>query len=289
MKNILVLTDFSTCASYAMDMGIALAEFFGATLHLFTCIENSKLDVQTTCPMMDNPATNRAYFENTNVLFDKWKNEAIIRQIKVKTICCPGNLISSVQEYVSIHDIDFVVMGSHGASGWNTFSMGSNTQKIIRAIHIPIFILKKPVKEYAFKNVVFASTFAVEEQKSYFHFLDFIEKFEPEIIHLLGINIGIWKTSIIDRMEKSMDEFAKLCSFAKSKKHIYRDDFVEAGIRHFAENIEADLVVISNHHRHSTQRIFTGSTVEALVQNCDLPILSIDFPKEKISNFMEIK
>jgi len=277
MKNILVPTDFSTCASYAMELGIELADFFGATLHFFTCMENSKIDQQLTCPMMEETTANRTYLANANVLFQSWKTEAAVRNIKIKSVCCPGNLVTSIQEYAATHHIDFVVMGSHGASGLNSFSIGSNAQKLIRALHLPIFILKKPIREYKFKNVVYASSFEKGNEKSYRYFLSFIEKFNPEVIHLLGVNTSNWETPAVVKMEEAMNRFGEQFPFHNYKKHLYKDEVVELGIRHFAEEVEADLVVISNHHRYPTNRIFAGSTVEALVQSCELPVLSIDF------------
>ncbi len=282
MKNILVATDFSGCAINAMNMGLALAEYFDATIHYLTTMDDNRNGEALGFSFLTNSTAEKEFVENVNVLFEKWKKEATVRNVKIKTTCTTGKILPILKKYVNENQIDFVVMGSHGHSGVKGFFIGSNCQKVVRALHVPVFIVKDKAIKYEFKNVVFASNFKNEEKASFQKFLTFIYKFKPEIIHLVGVNTLNSFAKSTEEMERRLDEFAKQCKFAKCKKHIYPDLFVEAGIRNFSEKINADLIAISNHNRHPVKRIFSGSTVEALVQNSNLPVLSIDFSEEEI-------
>ena len=282
MKNILVATDFSGCAINAMNMGLALAEYFDATIHYLNTMDDTRNGEALGFSLLANSVAEKAYIEHVNVLFRKWEEEAIVRNVKIKTICTSGKMLPVLKDYVDKNHIDFVVMGSHGHSGVKGFFIGSNCQKVVRALHVPVFILKDKAIKYEFKNVVFASNFKDEEKASFQKFLEFIQKFKPEVIHLVAVNTLNSFTKSTEEMEEHLDEFAKQCKFSKCEKHIYPDLFVESGIRHFSEKVNADLIVISNHNRHPVKRIFSGSTVEALVQNSTLPVLSIDFSEEEI-------
>lgn len=282
MKNILVATDFSCCAINAMDMGLALAEYFNATIHYLTTMDDSRNGEALGFSLLANSSAEKDFVKNVNVLFGKWKKEAAVRKVNIKTTCTSGKLLSVMKDYVDKNQIDFVVIGSHGHNGVKGFFIGSNCQKVVRALHVPVFIVKDQAIKYEFKNVVFASNFKDEEKASFQKFLNFIQKFNPKVIHLLAVNNLNSFTKSTEEMEKHLDEFAKECKVAKCEKHIYPDLFVEAGIRHFSEKIDADLIAISNHNRHPIKRIFSGSTVEALVQNSNLPVLSIDFSEEEI-------
>lgn len=286
MKNILVPTDFSLCAMRAMDIGMALAEFFGAKIHFFTSIDDCKNGERIGNSISQKTTVKREIMDNINVLFNKWKTEAKLRGIAVQAICSSGELIPSIKDYVETHNIDFVVMGSHGHSGIQGYYIGSNCQKVVRSLHVPVFIIKDDLKKYEFKSIVYASSFKEEERSSFIHFLNFIKKFKPEKIHLLAINTSSWPRTDTSEIESAMQTFQKMCDFAICQRHLFVDSFIESGIRHFSENIDTDLVVISNHHRHPLKRIFSGSTVEALVQNTNLPVLSIDFNEEIGSEFM---
>ncbi|MFK7773685.1 MAG: universal stress protein [Saprospiraceae bacterium] len=282
MKNILVATDFSGCAINAMNMGLALAEYFDAKIHYLTTKDDNRNGEALGFSLLANSAAEKEFVENVNVLFEKWNKEARVRNVKIKTTCTSGKILPTLKNYVDKNQIDFVVMGSHGHSGVKGFFIGSNCQKVVRALHIPVFIVKDQAIKYEFKNVVFASSFKEEEKKSFQKFLNFIQKFKPEVIHLVAINTLNSFVKSTEEIEKNLDEFAKQCKFIKCEKHIYPDLFVEAGVRHFSEKVNADLIVISNHNRHPIKRIFSGSTVEALVQNSNLPVLSIDFSEDEI-------
>ncbi len=287
MKNILIPTDFSLCAMRAMDLGMALANFFNAKVHFFTTIDDDKNGEKLNALMENKNSKNVELVSKINNLFKKWKIEADVMNVEVSFVCSTQKLLPALQSYVADHDIDFVVMGSHGHSGVQGFYLGSNCQKVVRALQVPVFIIKEKLKRQEFKNVVFASSFKDEEMTSYIQFLDFIKRFEPNVVHLLGINTTCinkagCRAPEIDEMEEAMKKYQKMCDFAMCKKHVYMDSLIEPGIRHFSENIDADLIVISNHNRHPVKRIFTGSTVEALVQNTSLPVLSIDFVDDKI-------
>lgn len=282
MKNILVPTDFSACANYATEMGLALAEFFGATLHLYTSMDNPQSSDFKDCTLLKNSPEGRQFLEYTNSLFLQWKNEGHVRNISIRSICSSGKLTSGIQEYIQKHDIDFVVMGSHGSSGISEHFIGSNTQKVVRSIHVPVFVIKKPLEEYAFKNIIYASNFHENEKESFVRFLKFIEKFNPEKIHLLAVNTVGWFGQDILKMERAMEKFKTYCPFSKCESYVINDSDVEDGIQEFAKKIDADLIVISNHNRNPLKRIFSGSVVEALINHSEIPVLSIDYKENNM-------
>lgn len=277
MKNILVPTDFSACAEYAIDLGFAFAEFFDARLYLFSCIDlPSNWDI-TSDEEMDEMPKQQQLIENAKVLLEKWEDRARREEIKLKTIVSSGGFLTELQSNITDNKIDFVVMGSHGVSGKQEYFIGSNTQKVIRKLHVPIFVVKNPLKQYAFKSVVFASNFNTNEREPFLKFLDFIKWFAPETIHLLSINTSGWFGQPSLLMNEAMKDFKKLCKGYNCKTHFYRDLSVDVGVRHFSEEVNADLIVVSNQNRRSLKRIFSGSNVEALVNHCEMPVLSLDF------------
>lgn len=278
MKNILVPTDFSACATHAMDLGYAFAEFFNAKLIFYSCIDIPIEWSDMTDDQKSIYPDSIQLVKNTNVLFDAWVKRASLEGVELKTVITGGTFLDQLEQQVSKFNIDFVVMGSHGASGKNERFIGSNAQKAIRSLHVPIFIIKDQLKEYAFKNVIYASNFNEEDKKPFKDFIEFIKKFEPKEIHLLAINTSNVFKQPHFIMREAMNDFELLYPDMNIKSHFYRDFSVDSGIRHFSDNINADLIVISNHKRHPIKRIFAGSNVEALVNHCDIPILSIDYP-----------
>lgn len=280
MKNILVPTDFSACATYATKVAFELAEFYNAKIHLYT-----KLDIHSDWGSFSE-LEKQMYPEdlqkihNAEELFEEWIEKAAEKNILIETSWSGGKLIEVVSDYVDKYSIDFIVMGSHGRSGKRELFIGSNTQRVVRTVHCPVFIVKEDLSNYKINKVVFASSFDETEKEAFQYLLDFVKPFNPEI-HLVQINTSSWFSQPYILAKKSMNDFKKMCSPMNCETHFYRDWTVDAGIRNLVEKIGANLIAISNKQRHPLKRIFAGSNVEAVVNHAEVPVLSIDFSKTK--------
>lgn len=277
MKNILVPTDFSACASYAAEAALLFAEKFDAKIYFFTCLNiptnwlNYSEEKRNTYPQAQQLVA------NAHQLLDKYREKAAAKGVETETIITGGELIKTLEYQVAKTRADFVIMGSHGASGKQEFFIGSNAQKAIRKLHVPLFIIKDPLEKLDFKEVIYTSSFDMKDKMSFLRFVDFIKQFQPEKIHLLAINTFGWFSQPTIIIKKAMEDFKELAKGFICETHFHRDFSVDAGVRNFANEIGANLIVISNHHRNPIKRIFQGSNVEALVNHADLPVMTIDF------------
>ncbi len=277
MKNILVPSDFSACAANASEVALALAKYYGATFHLFTALDIEKKKGEDAQDKESYNAADLRKIKNTELLFSEWVEKAKAQNVTIKTYWVAGKLLKNIKEAVVNYDIDFIVMGSHGASGKQEYFIGSNTQKVVRGVHCSVLVVKEDIRDYKIKKVVYASNFNKGEEKAFQYMLDFVQPYRPEI-HLLEVNNSGWFSQPYILAKASMEDFKAMCGDLVCKTHFYRDWTVDAGIRKFAAEIDADLIVISNQHRHPLKRIVVGSNVEAVVNHAKVPVLSIDFP-----------
>lgn len=280
MKNILLPTDFSACAKNATYAALELAAAYRATLHLYTNIDlpENWSDLSTEDQKKYPEALQKIH--NTKVLLEEWEQIAAEKNAPITTAWSSGKLVESITNYITDHQIDFVVMGSHGASGKKEHFLGSNTQKVVRSIHTPVLIIKEELTSYRINKVVFASNFNTSDKAAFQYLLDFVKPFNPEI-HLLQVNTNSWFGEPRVLVKEAMEDFKSMCSTGNCKLHFFKDWTIDAGIRHLSEDIGADLVAISNQERHPLKRIFTGSNVEALVNHSKIPVLSVDLGKEE--------
>ncbi len=279
MKIILVPTDFSACATYATEAAFIFAEQFDAKLHFLTCI-NIPYDWSDYSEERKNKYPDaKQLVSNANQLLEKYRVKAVTKGIGIATNISGEELIPALKKEVIATQSDFVVMGSHGKSGKPEYLMGSNAQQVIRKLHLPIFVIKNSLEKLSFKQVIYASGFNTTDQISFKYFLNFIKRFKPETIHLLSINTFGWFSQPTELMNKAMEDFKEMVTDFDCQTHFHRSFSVDAGVRDFGEGIGADLIVVSNHERHPIKRIFQGSSVEALVNHAEIPVLSIDFEK----------
>ncbi|RMG84697.1 MAG: universal stress protein [Bacteroidetes bacterium] len=277
MKNILIPTDFSACATDALHAGMMLAKHMGARVHVY-----SRLDIPESWFSMDEAqkAAEKEALQNIHiaeVLFEDIKKQ--YPDVDIETHYSGGNLIEQIQTLTETKNIDLVVMGSHGAGGKSDYFIGSNTQRVVRLVHRPVLVLKNRLEKLEFKKVVFASDFLESEKKAFLKFKNFIKHFIPEIHLLVVRTASIFEVPYVLHLE-ALEEYKKLCYPFECKTHIYKDFSVKKGVLTFADEIGADLIAISNHERHPLKRMLAGSNVEALVNHAKVPVLTIDYPPE---------
>jgi nucleotide-binding universal stress UspA family protein len=138
-------------------------------------------------------------------------------------------------------------------------------------------VVKQPIENVNFHNIVFASDFSLNEKVVFERFLDFIKGFSNPEIHLMAVNTTSFFNQPQFLLRDAMSEFKKMASDVRCTLHIESHFNVETGVEHFAHSIDADLIVISNYQRNKLKRLFAGSTVEALINHSKIPVLSLDF------------
>lgn len=273
MKSILVPTDFSDCAEYALNAAVKLAELFKASLYVLHSEDLPPYWEQL--PDLEQQkwaSVNKASEEASKHLY---KVKEQYNKLRLTTISTAKPLPEAISCYVKKHGIELIVMGSHGASGKSEFFIGSNTQKVVRTVHCPTLVIKHPLETINFRKIVFASSFHETEMEGFLRFKDLIKHFIPEV-HLVYIQHSIIHQPDDVQME-AMRTFEKACAPLKCHLHIYNDFSVDNGIRSFADKLNADLIAISYHVRHPLKRMLIGSNVEAIINHAQLPVLTIDF------------
>ncbi len=277
MKKILVPTDFSMYAEFAATAAFIIAAKTGAAIHFF-----HKADLPSGWE--DWPAEKRAANPTSTMMeqdmlqkLDKLISRGEKHGVQCYHSYCTGKLITCIKNVMVRENIDLIVMGSHGASGKEEYFIGSNAQKVIRKLHVPVLVIKSRVTELKFEKVMFATGLATSDLEAFGIFLDVIRPFEPTEVHIMAVDTSSYFTQPTIIMKEALKLFQNKASDYQTSTHFYRDYSVEAGIRHFSEEVGIDLIGISNRERHPFKRMLQGSNVEMLVNHSDVPVLSIDY------------
>ena len=274
MKRILVPTDFSDCAGYALDAAIKIADRSGAEVHLLHKIKlDPNFDESNSKARFDYPesyARLKRMKKKFNALREKYEGP----RIRMVTSYDTGNLVKTIANYVDEIEIDLVVMGSSGADGIKELVLGSQTQKVVRLAHCPVLVVKHPLEKISFKNIVFASDFKENAVQPFEKLLDFAKPFKAHI-HLLNIT-AYPKLEVSEADIERMKKFEKMCWMMPCTLHTYRDLDRELGVTHFAKEQQADMVAISHYGKDAIKRIFLGSLAETLINHLEVPVMSLN-------------
>lgn len=271
MKKILVPTDFSKHAEYALKVAAQIAKKNDGEIILIHMLElptsgNDALSVAHEIPEL-------MLFKNAALSkLDDLMNASYLEGIKVSKIIQFELAFDGIIKNGESHDVDLIVMGSHGASGFQEMFIGSNTEKVVRNSNVPVLVIKNEHENFNADKFVFASDFSDEIKKPFEKVVSFAKKFNSHI-HLVNINTpNNFKSTRV--AQKIMDEFIASVDFKNVSTHIYNDINVEKGILHFAKSIEADIIGMSTHGRKGIAHFFNGSISEDLVNHAKRPVIT---------------
>jgi len=271
MKKILVPTDFSDHAGYALQVAAQIARKNGGEIFLLHMLELPHQGSDAVGSGRDLPEI--MLFKNAAInKLEDLMNDDSLADLKVSEIIQFELAFDGIMNISKKNDVDLIVMGSHGASGFKEMFIGSNAEKVVRNSDIPVLIIKKEEGDFNVNKFVFASDFSDEIKNPFAKVVDFANKFDSEL-HLVMINTpsSFKPTQVADSI---MNDFISNFKINKLTTHIYNDINVENGVLNFANQIDADLIGMSTHGRKGLAHFFNGSISEDLVNHSKKPVIT---------------
>lgn len=142
-RNVLAPVDGSSCGEYALGRGIDLAAAEGAELHVLSVVETAALGTDIRSEIQIDSLEDRA-----RRLVDEAAETAAAAGIEATTAVQFGSSIpKTIRSYVDDHDIDVVVVGTHGRTGFDRYVLGSVTEQLVRTCPVPVLTMREPASE----------------------------------------------------------------------------------------------------------------------------------------------
>jgi len=80
--------------------------------------------------------------EHGDAVLEAATDRAVAAGVEVAAVTELGRPARAILEYVDDHDIDHVVMGSHGRSGVSRLVMGSVAERVLRHSPVPVTVVR---------------------------------------------------------------------------------------------------------------------------------------------------
>jgi len=271
MKKILVPTDFSDQAFNALKAAAGIARKSNAEIVLLHIIDLPQETMDMIQPGYDLP----------EIMFFKQHAETRLTQIAlspelngltVSQILKLGRTFNEVTIVAKDNNIDLIVMGSHGASGFKELFIGSNTEKVIRTSEVPVLAIKGDQADVKFDKVVVANDFTEDIKESFEQIIGFL-KSNGGTPHFLMVNTpnNFKPTHVAEEIVRNFLNQFQLDNYEFS---IYNDLDIEKGILNFAERVNADLIAMGTHGRKGFARFLNGSISEDLMNHSPRSIIT---------------
>jgi nucleotide-binding universal stress UspA family protein len=271
MKRILVPTDFSEHAEYALRVAAQIARKNDSEIILLHMLE---------LPHQAGDALGSGH-QIPEIMF--YKDKAIsnledlmdvdyLEGLNVSEIIQFERAFEGILAISKKNNVDLVVMGSHGTTGFQEMFIGSNTEKVVRFSEAPVLVIKNRIDNFSAGNFVFASDFSNEIKKPFSHLINFAKAFDANLSLVMINTPNSFKPTHV--AEKIMNDFMKEFDYPKYTLHIYNDVNVEKGILNFSNSVDADLIGMCTHGRTGFAHFFNGSISEDLVNHAIRPVIT---------------
>jgi nucleotide-binding universal stress UspA family protein len=160
IKNVLVPTDFGEAADSALTYGRELARRFGATLHVLHVAENiylKALGAETygaIAPQLQADLERDARKELDDILGREDRNSPTTKGVVITSSATAFGVV----DYAKEHDIDLIVMGTHGRGPLAHMVMGSVAERVVRTAPCPVLTVRHPEHEFVWPDALAKKT-----------------------------------------------------------------------------------------------------------------------------------
>ena len=184
-SKILIPTDFSDYSRAAFQYGISLATKFGSNIILLHVIE-PPYNFATT---MEN--TLEKLKENANDELKEWAEKGIReKKVTVDTVLETGMTISSILDSVREKDIDLVIMGSKGETGFAKILFGSVATDIMLHSTVPVLTVPVEMDSFEMNSILFTTDLREKDFESLKEVVKLAKSFNSniDVLHIAEKN-----------------------------------------------------------------------------------------------------
>jgi len=143
LNTILVPSDFSECSEEAVRYGLELARRFDARLHLLHVVQDP----------VTQPWAAEGFSVPAFEIVEQWRKQAAERLLaavpeadraRVTVASVVATPYAEILDYAAAHDVDLIVMGTHGRGGVSHLLLGSIAERIVRRAPCPVLTVRRP-------------------------------------------------------------------------------------------------------------------------------------------------
>jgi len=277
MKRILVPTDFSDCADKALDYAMHIAKKSAAEVILLHA-----------CDMIDNTfADNKAMIKEHNERITKdvnQKMQAIRQKIELteKVHIIPrifdGDITDSILQAAARYDVQLIVMGTTGATGWKNKLFGSNAAATIRKTTTPVLTVPFNYNTAPPEHILLALNNAIEDVKTTAPLFSLAKLFKANVKVVV---FSAAREEAVEVMEHAKainaiegrlkNEFA---SVDIQSAHIGGHDLID-GLQEYITENKINLLAMVTHHRSTLQELLHKSMTRKMAYHTTVPLLAL--------------
>ena len=269
LRKILVAIDLSQSSLNALDLGVNMALRNKASLVL------AYVDDQ----LFSNDSHDLASASNADntedILQALCVNLTKKHNINASVLILKGFVSDSIIRASNEGLADLIIMGTHGASGYRQFFIGSNTYTVIKNALCPVLTAPSLKKWTEFRKIVFPVRPIPGALQRYQFLQNLISRTDP-LLEVLGLSVnkGEDDAQILTEMVEELRQQVKSDGVKFFISINYGNNIAEDIIKKCAQT-EADLLVLSSSVDISRNQFFVGPHSQQVINHSQIPVLNM--------------
>lgn len=301
-EQILVPTDGSEHAAVAAEHALAVGRALGARVHAISAV-----DVQGRAGVFDAGGVGQEFR-------GRLERECEIALERVRTLAEPddnlrremvdGDPVDAISAYVDAHDIDLIVMGTHGRTGISRHVAGSVTEAVLRTVDVPVVTVQASETDEVSEAETAAETggtpgqyeevllptdgsAAAEAAVEYGLPLAGIADARVHVVSVVDLSdvaassSGSVATEVLDRLhddaETAVERVAEQAAAdGFETERTVLEGFPARDLLEYAADNDVDLITMGTHGRTGVSRFLLGSTAERVIRHATAPVLAVN-------------
>lgn len=154
LRNILITLDRSMLSEYALEPGLEIARGLGSCVTLLSAESDDEIDPRffTELDKVESGLGGKArddFYRRTEIYLQRTAKrlQPTVEQ-RIEIAPKRGLAAPTILDYIESHDIDLVVMATHGRTGLSRWRYGSVTEKVLHGAKCALLIVRPPLSEF---------------------------------------------------------------------------------------------------------------------------------------------
>lgn len=248
---LLVPTDGSEIATKAGELAVSMADTFDAELHIISISQEADTDRATAAVEAVAELAAAADLEP-----------------QTEVIQSRADVHEEIIGFAEDHDVDAIVMGTHGRTGLSRFLLGSVAMQTLRNSPIPVVTVHEETDlEFAIDDILVPTDGSPSSEAAAEHAIE-LAKATGATIHALhvGENGGSPAQAVADMAtEQGVENVVTVVRSGRPHLEI---------VGYISEE-DCDVVVMGTHGRTGIRRYIIGSVAERAVRFSTVPVVAV--------------
>lgn len=288
IKKILFPTDFSTSAERAFTHAAAIASKLDSEIHAFHTNVRQRDQYPALAHLLEDSEDTSDYSPAEQTIdFSNADHDLVIQADATDSSAC-----NAILDYADTHDVDLIVMGSHGRRGPSRLFLGSTAECVIRNANCPVLTLRSDAKEMnteRFDHIIVPVDFSERANEALGYANAFAKIWDARVSLVHTIEEAIIPTvygveamtltmvePLFDKSNKELDALAK--AFFDASIDVSTKTLVgrpKDAIAAYATENNADLIILASHGLTGFKRFLLGSVAESLNRKVSCAVMTV--------------